>query len=102
MPQPMRILALSSTTIADTASIGTVIGNLSVVGGGSYDFTLESSDPLFLIAGSSLEVAAALTAGFYAIAIQASNKMNFITQSFLITVTTSSGAVPSDPIPIIV
>jgi hypothetical protein len=97
------MLVLSSTVIADTASIGTVVGNLSVTRGkDNFIFTVTSDPgPLFIIAGSSLEVAAALTAGFYAIAIQANNGVNIISQSFLITVTASSSTAPSDPVPII-
>lgn len=83
-------IALSSSTVADTAAIGTVIGNMSVVGGtGVYTFTLTSNPGgLFSIVGSSLQVAAALTAGSDAISIQANNGAgSVITQPFLITVT---------------
>lgn len=83
-------LNLSASTIADTASIGDVIGTLSVSNGtGSYTFTFTSNPgTLFSITGASLKVAAALTAGSDAITIKADNGAgSVVTQPFLITVT---------------
>lgn len=87
-------LNLSSSTIADTASVGDVIGTLSVSGGtGTYTYTFTSNPgTLFSIASASLKVAAALTAGSDPITIKADNGAGSVfTKAFLITVTSSSG-----------
>lgn len=86
-------LGLSASTIADTAAIGDVIGNLAVSGGtGTYTYSFQSNPgTLFSITSSSLKVAAALTAGSYAITIRADNGAgSVIDQPFLITVTSSA------------
>lgn len=83
-------IALSSATIADTASIGDTVGTLSVVGGsGSYTFTLTSNPgSLFSISAALLKVAGSLTAGSDAITVHADNGVDTpISQPFLITVT---------------
>lgn len=89
-------LNLSASTISDTASVGDVIGLLSVTGGtGSYTFTFTSNPgSLFSITTNQLKVAASLTAGSDAITIKADNGAgSVITQPFLITVTSSSSAI---------
>lgn len=86
-------LNLSSSTIADTASVGDVIGTLSVSGGtGTYTYTFTSNPgTLFSITTNSLKVAAALTAGSDPITIKADNGAgSVVTRAFLITVTNSS------------
>lgn len=83
-------LTLSNSTIVSTATVGTTIGTLAVIGGtGSYTFTFTSNPgTLFAISGSNLNVAAALTAGSDPITIQANNGAgSIITQPFTITVT---------------
>jgi hypothetical protein len=84
-------IQISSATVADTASIGAVVGALSVVGGtGSYTFTFATGGnpgSLFSISGSNLQVAAALTAGSYAITVHAVGTGNPPDRAFLITVT---------------
>lgn len=80
---------LSAATVPAAATVGTVIGTLSVQNGtGTYTFTLTSNPgTLFSITTASLQVAAALTAGSDAITIQANNGAgSIITQPFLITV----------------
>jgi len=87
-------LLLSASTIADTASVGDVIGTLSVSGGtGSYTYTFTSNPgTLFSISTASLEVAAALTAGSDPITIKADNGAgSVVSRAFLITVTHASG-----------
>lgn len=87
-------IALSASTVLDSASVGTTIGTLSVLGGtGSYTFTLTSNPgSLFSITGTALKVAASLTAGSDAITIRADNGAGgVVTQPFLITVTASGG-----------
>lgn len=89
------VLNLSASTIADTASVGDVIGTLSVSGGtGTYTYTFTSNPgTLFSITGSSLKVAAALTAGSDPITIKADNGAgSVITRAFLITVTHASAS----------
>lgn len=86
-------IQLSSATVADTASIGTVVGLLSVVGGtGTYTFTLTSNPGgLFSITTNQLKVAAALTAGSDPITVHADNGAgSVLNRAFLITVTSSS------------
>lgn len=88
-------ISLSASTVLDSATVGTTIGTLSVVGGtGVYTFTLTSNPgTLFSITGTALKVAASLTAGSDAITIKADNGAgSVITQPFLITVTSSAGA----------
>lgn len=84
------IITLSNSTIASTATIGTAVGTLNVIGGtGVYTFTFISNPgTLFAISGSNLNVAAALTAGSDPITIRADNGAgSVITQPFTITVT---------------
>lgn len=84
------VLNLSGSSVADTASVGTTVGTLSVSGGsGTYTFTLTSNPgSLFSISGSALQVAASLSAGSDAITIKADNGAgSVITQPFLITAT---------------
>ena len=88
-------IALSVATIADTAAVGDTVGILSVVGGtGVYTFTLTSNPgALFSITGTSLQVAAALTAGSDAITIHADNGAGgTLDRAFLITVTHAGSA----------
>jgi hypothetical protein len=87
------IIILSNATIAANASIGQVIGALSIIDGSGrpYTFTL-TSDPsgFFTITGSNLTVGLALVAGSYAITIKATDGMgSTVSQAFLITVTPS-------------
>jgi hypothetical protein len=92
-------VSLSNSTVASTASIGTVIGTLSVAHGiGSYTFTLTSNPgSLFSISGSSLKVAASLSAGSDPITVQASNGAgSVVSQPFTITVTSAGSALLVD------
>lgn len=87
-------IQLSSATISDTASIGDLVGTLSVSGGsGSYTYTLtDDAGGLFAIDAAAVEAAAALTAGSYSITVQADNGVDTpISRAFLITVTESAG-----------
>jgi hypothetical protein len=91
---PRISLNLSASTVADTATVGTVIGTLSVTGGtGSYTYTFTSNPgTLFSITTNQLKVAAALTAGSDPITIKADNGAgSTVTKAFLITVTSSAG-----------
>lgn len=93
-------IEISNATVASTATVGTTIGSLSVVNGiGSYTFTLTSNPgTLFSISGSSLQVAAALTAGSDPITIHADNGAGgVITQPFTITVTGGGSCSPGGP-----
>jgi hypothetical protein len=92
---------LSSATIADTASIGDVVGTLSVTGGsGSYTYTLtDDAGGLFAIDVAAVEVAGALTAGSYSITVQADNGVDApISRAFLITVTHEAVVAPLAPL----
>lgn len=84
------IIRLSSATIAEDASVGDLVGTLSVSNGaGTYTFTLtDDAGGLFAIDGDDLEVAAALSDGSYSITVEADNGVDPpISRSFTITVT---------------
>lgn len=98
-PAPPPQIQLSAATALSTATIGTVIGALSVSNGsGSYTFTLTSNPGgLFSISGSNLQVAAALSVGSDPITVHADNGAGgVLNMSFVITVL--SGAPASDAI----
>ena len=93
-------IQLSSATISDSASIGDVVGTLSVTGGsGSYTYTLtDDAGGLFAIDVAAVEVAAALTAGSYSITVQSDNGVDTpISRAFLITVTESGAGTTGQP-----
>jgi hypothetical protein len=80
--------------VADTASIGATIGTLSVAGGsGTYTFTLTSNPgTLFSISGTSLNVAAVLSAGSDAITVHADNGAGSVLNRALIITVTHAGS----------
>jgi hypothetical protein len=86
-------ILLSSSTVPESATIGTVVGALSVIlGSGSYTFTLtDDAGGLFAVDGDDLEVAGALdyeTASSHSITVEADNGVDpVLTRSFTITVT---------------
>jgi len=90
-------IQLSAATIAEDASVGDLVGLLSVSNGsGTYAFTLtDDAGGLFAIDGvddTRLEVAAALSAGSESITVSADNGVDDpITRAFLITVTAVGG-----------
>ncbi len=88
------VLHLSNALISDAASIGDLIGTLSVIGGtGVYTYSFVSNPGTkYAIDGDAVEAAAPLTAGSDAITIEANNGAGSVVRgSFLITVTSSSG-----------
>jgi hypothetical protein len=93
------VIHLSNSTVVSSAAIGSLVGTLSVVGGsGTYTYSLTSNPGgLFAIAGSALNVAAALTAGSKPITISASNGVDpAILNTFTITVAAAIDTTP-DP-----
>jgi hypothetical protein len=88
---------LSAATIAEDASVGDLVGTLSVSNGtGTYAFTLtDDAGGLFAIDGvddTRLEVAAVLSAGSESITVSADNGVDTpISRAFLITVTAVVG-----------
>lgn len=90
-------ISLSSSTIAEDASVGDLVGTLSVVNGsGSYTFTLtDDAGGLFALDGvddTLLEVAGALGVGSESITVEADNGVDDpISRAFLITVTAVGG-----------
>jgi hypothetical protein len=72
---PVIVTTPAVLTTTDVASIGTVVGTLSVVGGvGPYTFSLTSNPGgKYSIVGNQLKVAALLTSGTDFITIQAYN-----------------------------
>lgn len=89
--QAGAIIVLSVSTIAEDASVGDLVGLLSVAGGsGSYTFTMDVNDYFELDAGDDtrVEVKAALTAGSLPITVQADNGVDdLLERTFTITVT---------------
>jgi hypothetical protein len=86
-------IKLSAATVLDNATIGAVIGALSVQNGsGTYTYTLTSNPGgLFAIATANLTVGAALSVGSDAITIHADNGAGSVLNApFLITVTSSA------------
>lgn len=85
-------------TIVDSASIGTVVGTPSVVGGvsTSYVFTLSDPSGQFTILGGNIVVASTLVPGTYPVVITATGSTpgDVITLPTTITVT-HSGYVPT-------
>jgi hypothetical protein len=86
-------IALSASSIAEDASVGTTIGTLSVVGGnGVYTFT-KTADPdtKFTLTAAALKVGAALdyeTKTSHQVTIQADNGVDTpLTRTFTISVT---------------
>lgn len=94
-------ILLSNATVAEGSSVGTVVGNFSVSGGSTrpYTFTLTSNPGgLFSVGGSTLAVAAALTAGIAPIAVRASDTgTSVINGGFDITIFSTGVAVTYVP-----
>jgi len=94
------LILLSNATVTEGSSVGTVVGDFSVVGGSTraYTFSLTSNPGgLFSVGGSTLAVAAALTAGNAPITVRASDTgVSVINGAFNITITSTS-YVPTYP-----
>ena len=94
------LILLSNATVTEGSSVGTVVGDFSVSGGSTraYTFTLTSNPGgLFSVGGSTLAVAAALTAGNAPITVRASDTgVSVINGGFNITITSTS-YVPTYP-----
>lgn len=102
----ITVLNLSASATTDGASVGDVIGTLSVSNPvGSYTYSLTSNPgSLFSIAGNQLKVATTLTAGLDPITISANNGAgSVISASFTIAVSATGGSSgsDSDPYPVI-
>jgi hypothetical protein len=98
------VIHLSNSTVVSSAAIGSLVGTLSVVGGsGTYTYSLTSNPGgLFAIVGSSLNVAASLSAGSKPITISASNGVDpAITYNATITVTVAATAPANTALPVI-
>ena len=82
-------LSLSASTIRADAAIGATVGTFSVSNGiGSYSYVLTDPSGKFVISGSNLNVATALTAGSYPISVTASGGTPTpVFDSFMLTVT---------------
>jgi hypothetical protein len=90
------VILLSNATVTELSSIGTVIGNFSVSGGSTraYTFTLTSNpNGYFSVGGSTLAVAAALTAGSVPITVRASDTgTSVLNGPFMITILSTGGS----------
>ena len=83
-------------TIASNATIGTVVGTPSVVGGtGTYIFTLTDPSGQFTIVGGNIVVASALGVGTYPIFITGNNGAGDIPILPTTITVTPSGYVPT-------
>jgi len=87
------LILLSNATVTEGSSVGTVVGDFSVVGGSTraYAFILTSNPGgLFSVGGSTLAVAAVLTAGNAPITVRASDTgVSVINGAFNITITST-------------
>lgn len=92
----VSFLTLSNVTIGSASSVGTVIGDFAVINGSTraYTFSLTSNPGnLFSVSGSTLAVAAALSAGTDPIAARASDTgTSVVTGSFSINVISTAAA----------
>jgi hypothetical protein len=97
VPLPIIITTPSPLVIINTASIGTLVGYLSVFGGtGVYTFTLtNSAGGKYSISGNQLLVHGSLAVGIDAITIHADNGSGQILQ--LNTTVTVIPAIPVHP-----
>ena len=99
-------IVLSATSIAESATSGSVVGTLSVTGGsGSYTFSITADpDNKFAIDGINLETDAALdheTATLHSVTIEADNGVDTpISRTFTITVTNVLEVTLNDPLTI--
>lgn len=96
-------IILDDNTIAEDASVGDLVGNLSVENGsGSYTFSITADpDSKFQIDGSRLETSATLdygTATSHSVTIQATNGVDPISRTFTINVTEVGGGTAGQPI----
>jgi hypothetical protein len=99
---PPATVALSKSVVAKSATVGTVIGALSVTGGtGTYTYTLTSNPSgQFAISGSNLTVATTLNSGSYSVTVKATGGVpSTATSTFTITVAAivlSASTIPQD------
>lgn len=94
-----RAVLLDNNTVPDTSTPGSVVGNLTVVGGtGGYFFSLPSNPGgVFAISGNQLVTAGSVVAGNYPITVRASHGgQDNIDQVFTITVSASGGGTGDD------
>jgi hypothetical protein len=88
---PAPSIQISAASVAEDATVGTVVGALSVIGGaGPWSFT-ETADPdaKFTVSGGNLVLSALLdyeTATSHAVGIQASNGTDTIGATFVVSV----------------
>ena len=101
------VVLLSNATVQDNATVGSLVGTLSVAGGsGTYNFTLTSNPGShFVLAGTNgvnLNTATALTVGTYPITVQAAGGVPTpVTRTFAITVIPSPVAPANTVLPVI-
>ncbi|QNH71916.1 hypothetical protein P9VFCI_180 [Rhizobium phage P9VFCI] len=87
------IIALSNSSVAESAVVGATIGSLSVYGGrGTYVFTItEDLDDKFVVSGSSLNLENTVdfeTKTSHSVTVRASNGIDhFVERNFVIAVT---------------
>jgi hypothetical protein len=87
-------IVLSAITVAENASVGDLVGTLSVaLGSGSYTFTMDVNAEFELDAvdTSRVEVKGVLTPGTYNVTVQAVGGDPELEQTFQVTVTEVSG-----------
>lgn len=88
---PLGVIQFSPATVQDSASVGTLIGYLSVVGGtGLYAFSMVNN-LYFTLLGNQVRVKGPLKPGSFAVSISAQSSAGRIDQSFIITVIGTSG-----------
>lgn len=90
-------IQLSAATVLSSASVGALVGVLSVLNGtGSYTFTLTSNPGgLFAVSGANLNVGAALSPGSDAITVHADNGAGSVLNAALLITVLNGSFVPT-------
>lgn len=90
----LRTITLDNSTIPDSTTVGSLVGNLTATGiAGPYLFSLTSNPgSLFSVTATTLLTAGSVTAGSYTIGLRADHGGgDTIDQTFNITVTATGG-----------
>jgi hypothetical protein len=84
---PVGSIFISNSVIANTAVVGSILGNLTVIGGtGRYSFSVVNN-PYFSLLGSTVRIKAPLTGGSYYLTVNAASLAGVVSQQFIVTVT---------------
>jgi hypothetical protein len=96
VPASGPAIVLAGSSIAEGASVGDLVGLLSVANSPlDFDFTLtDDADGQFVLDGNRLEVADTLTPGDHTITVEATAGDVELVKSFSITVASATAGIP--------